>query len=290
VTHSSTLNDFDDRDDLSSHSLQTRQQALDQNRRAYDQMASAQEPLCRPASDADLRNPLATVDPLGWLGDSIAGWRVLCLAAGGGRQSVLYATAGAQVTVVDLSPAMLQLDQAAAHQRGLDIRTIEASMDALPMLTDGQFDAVIHPVSTCYLPDVRGVFDEVARLVRPGGLYISQHKQPVSLQASIAPTGGNYALLHSYYRSQPVPAPQRDNSVVARLREPGAVEYLHRWEQLVGGICRSGFFIEDLVEPVHAKADSPAGSFSQRASFIAPYVRIKARRRGDATSPRKLLL
>jgi hypothetical protein len=56
---------------------------------------------------------------------------------------------------------------------------------------------------------------------------------------------------------------------------------LHRWEQIIGGMCRSGFVIEDLVEPVHAKRETTRGSFADRASFIAPYVRIKARRAGQ---------
>ena len=36
--------------------------------------------------------------------------------------------------------------------------------------------------------------------------------------------------------------------------------------------------IEDLVEPKHAKDEAARGSFADRASYIAPYVRIKARR------------
>jgi hypothetical protein len=50
----------------------------------------------------------------------------------------------------------------------------------------------------------------------------------------------------------------------------------------LGGICRSGFVIEDLIEPVHAEPHSPPGSFGHRCHFIAPYVRLKARRVGVA--------
>ena len=82
---------------------------LRQNRQVYDAMAAADSPLCRPAKDEELRNPLATVDAAGWLGDSIQGRNLLCLAAGGGRQSSLYAAAGANVTVVDISGACLNL-------------------------------------------------------------------------------------------------------------------------------------------------------------------------------------
>lgn len=272
-----------------------RRSAIARNRRAYDQMAKDRRPLCRPAQNDDFQNPLATVDRIGWLGPSIHGWKVLCLAAGGGRQSALYAAAGAEVTVVDISPEMLELDRQVARARRCNVRTIEASMDHLPMLQDAEFDAVIHPVSTCYLPDVVAVYREVARVTKPGGLYISQHKQPLSLQATTERSdNGHYAILHSYYRETPIPPPKQSNRVTARLREPNATEYLHRWEQLIGGLCRSGFMVEDLVEPVHGKRDAVVNSFADRGRFVAPYVRIKARRcqpsTGGEAKPSRLVL
>ena len=60
------------------------------------------------------------------------------------------------------------------------------------------------------------------------------------------------------------------------------MEFLHRWEQLIGLMCRSGFVIEDLVEPMHADPKAAPGEFAHRGQYIAPYVRIKARRIGDA--------
>jgi SAM-dependent methyltransferase len=241
-------------------------------------MAAANDPLCRPAKESELRQPLVTVDAGGWLGNSISGKNVLCLAAGGGRQSSLYAEAGAQVTVVDLSGAMLELDRQVAKERGYSLRLLETSMEDLSGLDNGEFDIVIHPVSTCYVPDVRPVFAEVARVLRAGGLYVSQHKQPTSLQAAMERRGDGYPIEHKYYRDTPVPPPVVQNRNAKRLREHGAVEFLHRWEQIVGGICRAGFSIEDLSEPMHAKKSADPSSFADRASFIAPYVRIKARR------------
>ncbi len=255
------------------------EQILRTNRGVYESMAMAGDPLCQPASDDELANPLAVVDAAGWLGGSIAGKKVLCLAAGGGRQSSLYAAAGADVTVVDISGAMLELDRQVAAARGHSLRLLETNMGDLSALQPGEFDIVIHPVSSCYVPDVLKVYAEVARIIRVGGLYISQHKQPTSLQASMSrDQGGRYLMEHRYYRDSPLPPPQTVNKNSRRLREPGAIEFLHRWEQIIGGMCRSGFVIEDLVEPVHAKQDAAPGSFADRACFIAPYVRIKARR------------
>lgn len=252
------------------------------NARAWDALARQRVALATPATDAELHNPLATVDPAGWLGGDIRGWRVLCLAAGGGRHSALYAAAGATVTVVDVSGEMLALDREVARERGFDVRVVQTSMDELAMFTLGEFNLVIHPVSTCYVPDVRPVFAAVARVTRPGGLYVSQHKSPTSLQASLNPAaGGGYALNEPYYRDGPLPAAEP-----SRLREQGTLEFLHRWEQLLGGICRAGFAIEDLLEPLHAEVDAERGTFAHRAQYVAPYVRIKARRFMDPAAER----
>jgi SAM-dependent methyltransferase len=143
------------------------------------------------------------------------------------------------------------------------------------MFAAGEFDLVIHPVSTCYVADVAPVFRAVARVVRPGGLYVSQHKSPVSLQTSLRPdaSNGKYAMNESYYREGPLPSAEP-----GRLRERGTLEFLHRWEELLGGICRAGFSIEDVLEPLHAKVQADGGDFAHRAQYVAPYVRIKARR------------
>ena len=247
------------------------------NQRAWDQMVERKQRFTRPARDADFSDPLQGLDTLGWLGGDLRGCRLLCLAAGGGKHGALYAAAGAVVTVVDLSPAMLELDRQVAAERRLSLQTVEASMDDLSMFAAASFDFVIHPVSSCYLPQIEPVYREVARVTRPHGLYVSQHKQPVSLQTSVRPSDQGYLLSEPYYREGPLPP-----VVGSSLREEGTLEYLHRWEELLGLMCRAGFVIEDLAEPQHARADAAVGSFAHRSRFVAPYVRIKARRTGRA--------
>jgi SAM-dependent methyltransferase len=254
--------------------------AIEHNRRAWDVLVRQGQRFTRPAPDNDFQDPLCKVDQRGWLGASIAGKRLLCLAAGGGKHSVLYAAAGAQVTVVDLSPAMLALDRAVAAERGFDLRIVEASMDDLSMLEAAEFDLVIHPVSTCYVPNILTVYREVARVMAAGGVYISQHKTPTSLQTGSEPSAHGYELTEPYYRSGPLPP-----VLGSPHREPGTWEFLHRFEEIIGGLCRAGFVIEDLVEPVHAQPAAAIGSFAHRSQFVAPYVRIKARRTAAASAP-----
>ncbi|MDA7858396.1 class I SAM-dependent methyltransferase [Mariniblastus sp.] len=246
------------------------------NRTAWDRLAKKQDRLAKPARDVDFQNPLQSVDGPGWLGGDIRGQRVLCLAAGGGRQGPIYAAAGAIVTVVDISPAMLELDRRVAGQRQLNLQTIEASMDNLAALKNDSFEIVIHPVSTCYVQNVVPVYQEVARVLCADGIYISQHKQPTSLQASLDAEQGKYRIEHPYYDSAPLPPSPHPNLI----REDGTLEYVHRWEQLLGEMCRAGLIIEDITEPMHAKPDSESNSFAHRCQFLAPYIRIKARRTG----------
>jgi SAM-dependent methyltransferase len=244
------------------------------NRRAWDERVRRGDWHTETAREKDFTDPLAAVDGTGWLGGNVRGKSVLCLAAGGGKHSVLFAAAGAVVTVVDLSPQMLELDRKLAAERSLRVQTVEASMDNLSMLPTAAFDAVIQPVSTCYVPDVAAVYREVARVIAPGGLYISQHKQPASLQAEAMPKARRFVLAEPYYRTGPLP-PVIDGSL---HREAGTMEFLHRWEELIGGLCRAGFVLEDFMEPRHGDLRSEPGTFRYRSAFLPPFVTLKARR------------
>ena len=264
---------------VESLSRPNRLPVLEHNARAWDRLAQAQGALAQPAVDEAFDDPRAWLGSggtvgRGWLPERLTGLEVLCLAAGGGKHGPLYAAAGARVTVVDLAPAMLELDRQVARERGLNLNLIAGSMDALGMLPQGRFDLVIHPVSTCYLPEVRGVFREVARVTRPGGMYVSQHKSPASLQAAAEPGGsGFYELRHPQSSQAPLPP-----TPPSRLRETGTQEFIHSLSDLLGGICGAGFSVEDVCEPHHARVGAAPGSFAHRATFLPPYLRILARR------------
>ena len=245
----------------------------DANQQAWNRMADSGSLFARVATDEECSNPLKALDGRGWLPDSVAGLNVLCLASGGGWQSILYAAAGACVTVVDLSESMLKLDSREARRRRFQVQTVLASMDDLSMFADESFDIVHQPVSTCYVPDLKPVYAGIARVLRSHGLYISQHKQPVSLQISHRNERHQFVIGVEYYHEGPLPQ-QQDTS----YRESGATEYLHRLEQIVGDLCQAGFVIEDLREPKRADYKVDVAHFGYRGRFVPPYVRMKARR------------
>jgi len=46
----------------------------------------------------------------------------------------------------------------------------------------GSFDLVYQPVSSLYVPDIRQCYRQVAAVTRPGGLFFSEHWNPVQMQ------------------------------------------------------------------------------------------------------------
>jgi ubiquinone/menaquinone biosynthesis C-methylase UbiE len=250
------------------------------NQSAYDRMARDGHVLASVATADELRRPLEAIDTSRWLGPSIHGWNVLCLAAAGGRHSVLYHAAGARVTVVDISSGMLDLDRQLAREFDFDVRLIQASMVDMPMLREGEFDLVVQPVSTCYVSEVQAVFREVARVLRPNGLYISQHKHPLNLQASLRAHSGKYSIETEIGQV----AKAVDPNEPSPLRETNTIEFAHSLNTILGSICRCGMTIEDFVEPNHANEQSSTDTIGHRSRFIPPYFRVKARKLGLVVS------
>ena len=136
------------------------------------------------------------------MGD-VTGLNVLCLASGGGQQSVAFALLGSQVTVFDLSDTQLERDTTAAEHYGLSIRTVQGDMRDLTCFDDDGFDVVYQAFSLNFVPDVRPVHAEVARVLRPEGLYRLEWSNPFTQTIDDAVwTGKGYLLKHPYVDGQ----------------------------------------------------------------------------------------
>jgi ubiquinone/menaquinone biosynthesis C-methylase UbiE len=95
------------------------------------------------------------------------------LGAGTGYFSLNLMLAGviAQLTASDISPGMLDALTRNAKRLGLDVRTLVADAEALP-LADESFDLVIGHAILHHLPDPARAFAECHRVLRPGGAVV----------------------------------------------------------------------------------------------------------------------
>ena len=250
------------------------------NESAWDKRARQKLRFTRPAPKSEYLKASEMLASGSWLSTGVKGKKLLNLASGGGGQCGLFASLGAEVTVVDISDEMLDNDRKLAKENNFNINVVRTSMDDLSMLTAGYFDIVIHPVSTCYLPNIKVVFEQVARVCKPGAIYISHHKQPISMQVSDKPVNGYYLVKEPYDRKGPLPPVSG-----CMHREEGTLEFLHSWEDILGGLCRSGFFIDDYTQPSHGDITAETGSFEHRSCFVPPFLSIKAIRRSDQHQP-----
>jgi SAM-dependent methyltransferase len=96
---------------------------------------------------------------------------ILELGCGTGNDTARLADAGYSVTAIDLSSEAIGYARA---RFGSVARFMVADMAQRLPFPDGDFDAVMSNVAMHMFPDcvTRAVFAEVARIVRPGGLFL----------------------------------------------------------------------------------------------------------------------
>lgn len=115
-----------------------------------------------------------TVDHMiGKLGD-LQGKRVIDLGAGyGGAARVMAGEHGARVTCLNLSRVENMRNRKLNESARLSdrIEVVDGSYDAIPS-ADASFDIAWSQDAILHAPDRGAVLDEVARVLRPGGLFV----------------------------------------------------------------------------------------------------------------------
>ncbi|MEU8110210.1 class I SAM-dependent methyltransferase [Nonomuraea muscovyensis] len=102
------------------------------------------------------------------------GERVLDVGTGTGALAVRLARAGAEVTGVDLAPALVDTARRLAGEEGLAVGYEVGDAEALPF-GDASFDVVTSSVGSIFAPDHEAVARELARVCRPGGRVVLGH-------------------------------------------------------------------------------------------------------------------
>jgi SAM-dependent methyltransferase len=103
--------------------------------------------------------------------DSLAigpGQQVLDVACGAGNVAIPAAAAGADVTGLDITPALLERGVVNASAAGVDVTWVEGDAEALPF-ADASFDVVTSAVGVMFCANHEKAADELVRVCRPGG-------------------------------------------------------------------------------------------------------------------------
>ncbi len=259
------------------------------NRARWNELVDANVEYARPMLELTPDSARAFLDPVGLMGD-LRGKQVLCLASGGGQQSVAFALLGAQVTVFDLSDKQLERDHLAAAHYGLTIRTVQGDMRHMHQLADATFDLVYQAFSINFVPRVAPVIAEVARVSRPQALYRIQWYNPfVQLIDSEQDwTGSGYLLRHDYQDERETtelfPAWTVEQADGSQREVAGPREFVHALSTMINALAQNGFVILHASEYTGDGRDAAPGSWFHYLRVVAPYLTLWARYHPDLLS------
>jgi len=98
--------------------------------------------------------------------------RLLDIATGGGHTALAFAPYVREVVATDLTPRMLEVAETFIREQGAaNVAFQVADAEALPF-PDADFDMVTTRIAPHHFPNPRQYVREVARVLRPGGLFL----------------------------------------------------------------------------------------------------------------------
>jgi SAM-dependent methyltransferase len=199
---------------------------------------------------------------------NIEGKQVLCLASGGGQQSAVFGLLGARVTVVDLVEGQLEGDVTAAAHYGYDVTTVCADMRDLSCIGEGGFDLVYQAPSMAYIPDVRPVYAEVFRVLRPRGMYRVCFTNPATEFVDWNSWDGEgYRITRPY--SEKIERNGQDGAT-------GSIQFRHYMANIFNGLIEKRFSILQIEDSpkyfVQENAKAEPGSWDHWLTYVGGFA------------------
>ncbi len=161
----------------------------------------------------------------------------VCVIGSGDNYAVFaLAGLGAKVTSVDISERQLEIASDKARQLGLAITFVRADASDLGSIKDGSFDLVCSTNGFfVWITDLQGVFDEVYRILRPGGHYCFYDIHP--FQRPWKDQKSPIEVEKPYWETGP-------------FEDPGDGSYVHHWtlDALLNSMAGAGFVLIKILE------------------------------------------
>ena len=181
--------------------------------------------------------------PHSWFGE-LKGKKILGLASGGGQQMPVFAALGADCTVLDYSERQLDSERQVAEREGYAIRIVRADMTKPLPFADESVDLVFHPVSNCYVKDVKSIWKECWRVLKPGGELLLG----VDHYINYIVDDNEREIINSLPFDPLVNEEQRKQLE----RDDAGMQFSHTLEEQINGQLEAGFSLLELYEDTNA--------------------------------------
>ncbi|ONI70958.1 SAM-dependent methyltransferase [Actinosynnema sp. ALI-1.44] len=204
----------------------------------------------------------------------VAGKDVVEIGCGSAPCARWLAGQGARVAALDLSAGMLRHAKHANDVTGITPMLIRANAERLPF-AGASFDIACSAFGAVpFVSDVRTVFREVARVLRPGGRWVFAVTHPIRWIFPDDPGPAGLQVINSYFDRTPYVEVDADG-------RPTYVEHHRTLGDYVRALTGSGFAVEDLIEPEWPEEQTREwGQWSPLRGGLFPGTVIFSCRRG----------
>ena len=182
--------------------------------------------------------------PHEWFGD-LKGKKILGLASGGGQQMPIFAALGAECTVLDYSSKQIESEKMVVEREVYEITIIQGDMTKPLPFEDETFDLIFHPVSNCYVKEVRPIWKECFRVLKPGGYLLLGVDHYI-----------NYIVDEEekeIVNSLPFDPLTNEEQRKQLEREDAGMQFSHSLEEQITGQLEAGFTLLDLYEDTNGE-------------------------------------
>ena len=182
--------------------------------------------------------------PHAWFGE-LKSKKVLGLASGGGQQMPIFAALGAECTVLDYSEKQLESERLVAEREGYAIEIIRADMTKPLPFADETFDLIFHPVSNCYVEEVKPIYKECYRILKHGGVLMAGLENGVNYLVNDDET--------MIVNTMPF-NPLKNEAQRKQLEESDCgMQFSHTIEEQIGGQLEAGLVLTHLYGDVNGE-------------------------------------
>ena len=175
----------------------------------------------------------------------------------------IFAALGADCTVFDYSEKQLESERLVAEREGYTIRIIRGDMTRPLPFADEAFDLIFHPVSNCYVREVRPIWKECWRVLKPGGLLLSGVDHYINYIVD--------AEEREIINGLPFDPVGNEEHRRQLERDDAGMQFSHTLEEQIGGQLEAGFTLLDLYEDTN-------GEGRLYALHIPTYLAMRARK------------
>lgn len=167
--------------------------------------------------------------------------KVLGLASGGGQQIPIFSALGAKCCVLDYSTKQCESEQMVAQREGYEVEIIQADMSKPLPFEEESFDLIFHPVSSCYIEEIKPLFKECYRILKKGGIFLAGFDNSI-----------NYLFDEkdelTIKNTLPYNPLKYKEQYEESMRNNWGIQFSHSLEEIIMGQLEAGFTLTHLYE------------------------------------------